>query len=165
MDELDSKILRELSKDGRVPVKVLAERLGVPRTTVALRMRKLVDSGVVKGFYAEIDYKKLNYTITSFVLIQVRRGRPIEGKSNQEVLAENLVKELSKRDGLPWIEEAHIVTGDFDLLLKVRARSMEELTKFLITELAKYPDVERTHTMIVLETPHEGRIPPEKLKV
>ncbi len=164
MDELDFKILRELSRDGRIPIKTLADRLGVPRTTVALRIRKLKETGIIEGFFAEISYKKLGYVITSFVLIQVKRGRPMNGRSNQEVLAENLVNELSKKEGLPWIEEAHIITGDFDLLLKVRAKSMEELTKFLINELAKYPDVERTHTMIVLETPHEGRIPAERLR-
>ncbi|MEM3371087.1 MAG: Lrp/AsnC ligand binding domain-containing protein, partial [Candidatus Korarchaeum sp.] len=82
--------------------------------------------------------------------------------SNQEIFIEEVGRESEGRTDLPWIEEAHIITGDYDVLLKVRARDMDELTRFLITELARHPDVERTHTLMVLKSPYSGLAPLRK---
>jgi len=162
MDGLDIDILRELVRDGRITVSDLAKKLGVPRTTLDSRMRKLVESGIIKRFTALIDYKKIGYQITAFVLVQIKRRKPEQDKSNQEIFIEEIARESEGREDLPWIEEAHIITGDYDVLLKVRARDMDELTRFLITELARHPDVERTHTMMVLKSPYSSVAPLEK---
>jgi len=162
MDGLDIEILSELVKDGRITVSDLAKKLGVPRTTLDSRMRKLVESGIIKRFTALIDYKKIGYQITAFVLVQIKRRKPEQEKSNQEIFIEEIAKESEVREDLPWVEEAHIITGDYDVLLKVRARDMDELTRFLITELARHPDVERTHTMMVLKSPYSSVAPLEK---
>ncbi len=163
MDELDARILDEIIKDGRITLTELAKRVKAPRTTLTSRFRKLVESGYVKGFTAIINYKKLGYQLTAFVLVQIRRGKPVGDKSNQEIFIENIAAESESRPDLPWIEEAHIITGDYDILLKVRARNMDELTRFLVTELARHPDVERTHTLMVLKSPHEGLFPMSKV--
>ncbi|MCD6245088.1 MAG: Lrp/AsnC family transcriptional regulator [Candidatus Korarchaeota archaeon] len=163
MDTLDARILNEIVRDGRITLTELSKRVKAPRTTLTSRFRKLIESGHVKGFTAILDYRKLGYQLTAFVLVQVKRGKPIQGKSNQEAFVEKITSESERRFDLPWIEEAHIITGDFDILLKVRARSIDELTKFLIAELARYPDVERTHTLMVLKSPHEGLFPVNKL--
>ncbi|MCC6029983.1 MAG: Lrp/AsnC family transcriptional regulator [Candidatus Korarchaeum sp.] len=162
MDGLDISILSELVKDGRITVSDLAKKLGVPRTTLDSRMRKLIESGIIKRFTAILDYKKIGYQITAFVLVQIKRRKPEQGKSNQEIFIEDVARESEERGDLPWIEEAHIITGDYDVLLKVRARDMDELTRFLITELARHPDVERTHTIMVLKSPYSSPDPLKK---
>ncbi len=163
MDELDARILGEIVKNGRITLTELAKRVKAPRTTLTSRFRKLVESGYVKGFTAILDYKKLGYQLTAFVLVQIRRGKPVQGKSNQEIFIEKVASESESRPDLPWVEEAHIITGDYDILLKVRARNMDELTKFLVAELARHPDVERTHTLMVLKSPYEGLFPINKM--
>ncbi len=165
MDELDARILDEIVKNGRITLTELAKRVKAPRTTLTSRFRKLVDSGYIRGFTAILNFKKLGYSLTAFVLVQIRRGKPVQGKSNQEVFIERITKESENRSDLPWVEEAHIITGDYDILLKVRARNMDELTRFLITELAQHPDVEKTHTLMVLKSPYEGLFPITKTVV
>ncbi|MCS7102732.1 MAG: Lrp/AsnC family transcriptional regulator [Candidatus Korarchaeum sp.] len=162
MDELDISIMSELVRDGRITVSDLAKKLGVPRTTLDSRIRKLVESGFIRGFTAILDHKKIGYSITAFVLVQIRRRKPEQDRSNQEIFIEEIGRESESRDDLPWVEEAHIITGDYDILLKVRARDMDELTRFLITELARHPDVERTHTLMVLKSPYSGLAPLRK---
>ncbi|RDD53574.1 MAG: Lrp/AsnC family transcriptional regulator [Candidatus Korarchaeota archaeon NZ13-K] len=162
MDELDIRVMDELVRDGRATVSDLSKRLGVPRTTLDSRIRRLVESGLIRGFTALLDHRKIGYQITAFVLVQIRRRKPEQDKSNQEIFIEEIGRESESRPDLPWIEEAHIITGDYDVLLKVRARDMDELTRFLISELARHPDVERTHTLMVLKSPYEALSPLRK---
>ncbi len=159
MDELDVSILDELVRDGRITVSELSKKLGVPRTTLDSRIRRLMESGLIKGFTALLDHRRIGYQITAFVLVQIRRRKPEQDRSNQEIFIEDIGRESGRRSDLPWVEEAHIITGDYDVLLKVRARDMDELTRFLITELARHPDVERTHTIMVLKSPYSGLVP------
>ena len=155
MDELDLAILRELQRDGRASITDIARAIGKPRTTVANRLERLMEEGVIKGFKPILDFKKLGYNITAFVLLKVRRTRPIAGKSNQLVLVEKLI-EKGRFDGV-WVEEAHIITGQYDILLKLRAREIDALTKFLIVHLASFADVVHTETCMALITVGEGR--------
>ena len=157
MDELDLAILRELQRDGRISVAEIARAVGKPRTTVAARLEKLVREGVVRGFRPLLDHAKLGYPLTAFVLMKVRRTRPVSGKSNQLVLVEKLLEE--RLPGI-WIEEAHIITGQYDVLLKLRAKSMDDLTRFLIVHLASHPDVVHTETCMALVTVGEDRPAP-----
>lgn len=158
MDDLDLAILRELQANARASVAEIAKAVGKPRTTVASRLERLVESGVVRGFRAIVDFKKLGYSLTAFVLLKVKRSRPVAGKSNQLVLAEKLI-ESSPFDGV-WVEEAHIITGQYDILLKLRAKRVEDLTKFLIVHLASFGDVVHTETCMALVTVGEGRPAP-----
>jgi len=160
LDELDIRILAELLKNGRIPLTKLAKKLRVPRTTVNSRLCKLEELGLIRRYRAEIAVEKLGYRLTAFVLVKVRRTKPIDGMSNQEVLARRLVEQTMSSPHLPWVEEAHIITGEYDLLLKVRASELDQLTRFLIAYMATHDDVVQTHTLIALETIHEDHSPP-----
>lgn len=155
MDDLDLAILRELQRDARASIADIARAIGKPRTTVANRLEKLMEEGVIKGFKPLLDFRKLGYHMTAFVLLKVRRTRPIAGKSNQLILVEKLI-ERGVFDGV-WIEEAHIITGQYDILLKLRAKSVDDLTRFLIVHLASYADVVHTETCLALITVGEER--------
>lgn len=160
LDELDRALLRSLASNARAPLSEVARRLNIARTTLSERLEKLEKEGVIKGYRVDLDLSKLGYRYLAFVLVKVRRGGLKGDKSNQEALAEKIVSECSSRKGLPWVEEAHIITGEYDLLLKVWAREWEELTKFLIKYMPEHPDVMQTHTMLVLKAVHEDHNPP-----
>lgn len=160
LDELDKALLRELTANARVPLAEVARRLGAARTTLAERLEKLERGGYIRGYSAQLDPRKLGYRFVAFILVKARRGGLRGEKSNQELLAEKIVEDCNSSDGMPWVEEAHIITGEYDLLLKVRVREWEELTSFLIRYMPRHPDVVQTHTMLVLKTVHEGVSPP-----
>ncbi len=152
MDALDSVILRELQRNCRLPISKLAKILGKPRTTISERISRLEREGVIRGYRAIVDPSKLGYRFLAFVMLKVRRGITFEGMSNQEALAQKVVKETRDAPDLPYVEEAHIVTGAYDIVLKVWARRWEELTNFLIRYLASLGDVVSSETFLVLET-------------
>ncbi len=151
LDELDKKLLEFLQKDARIKVTRLAEILNKPRTTVMSRIEKLESEKLILGYRAVVDLRKLGYNVLAFVLISAKRIAPISGRSSQEVLVERILRDTDDRGELPWIEEAHIVTGSYDIILKVWARDMRQLSDFLIKYLPSHPEVAKTETFLVLE--------------
>lgn len=160
LDGLDREIVNRFQQDCRVSVSKLSRELKKPRSTIVSRLARLKDEGFFKGYRAIVDPRKLGYNFVAYVLMKVRRVGPIGGRSNQIILAEKLIKEVGRDRTLPWIEEAHIVTGPYDILLKVRVKSWEQLSRFLIIHLAGHEDVVHTETILALETVVEGSIIP-----
>jgi Lrp/AsnC family transcriptional regulator for asnA, asnC and gidA len=157
LDSLDKEILRELQKNGRLQLSKLAEILNRPRTTVAARLSRLESDGVITSYRAVIDPVKLGFSLLAFVLISVRRSAPSGAKSAQVVLVEKILKDSDEDPRLPWIEEAFIITGHHDILLKVWAKDLKQLSYFLINYLPTHPDIAQTETMLVLELVSDWR--------
>ena len=151
LDDLDKKLLEFLQKDARVKIARLASVLNNPRTTIMSRIEKLEKEQLILGYRAVVDIRKLGYNVLAFVMISARRIAPISGRSSQEVLIERILKDTDERPELPWVEEAHIVTGAYDIILKVWARDMRQLSDFLIKYLPSHPEVVKTETLLVLE--------------
>lgn len=160
LDDLDRALLSLLLANARSPLSKVARRLGVARTTLSERLERLERSGIIRGYSVDLDLGKLGYRYTAFVLVKVRRVSLRGEKSNQELLAEKIISDCRARKDLPWVEEAHIITGDYDILLKVRVRDVEELASFLIRYMPEHADVVQTHTILVLKTVGEDRRPP-----
>ena len=157
-------LLKELSKNGRASLSDIARKLGVPRTTLAKRFERLVEKGVIRGFRVVVNPKALGYNYLAFILVKARRGENSGSVSSQERLVKRVVTDCRRMEGLPWIEEAHIVTGTYDIVFKVWAREWDELTRFLIAQLPRYRELAETYTMLVLLTPFEGEPPPIKVR-
>ena len=157
LDSLDKEILKELQKNGRLQLSKLAEILNRPRTTVAARLSRLESDGVITSYRAVIDPVKLGFSLLAFVLISVRRSAPSGTKSAQVVLVENIIRDSDEDPRLPWIEEAFVITGHHDILLKVWAKDLKQLSYFLINYLPTHPDIAQTETMLVLELVSDWR--------
>ena len=165
LDEVDRKLIAELMQNARSPLAEIARRTGIPRTTLAERLDKLEKRGIIKGYRIDLNPRKLGFKYAAFVLVKVRRGEAGRVKPGQVALAEKIVRDCRKKEGMPWIEEVHIVTGEYDLLLKVWARRWDELTNFLIQYMPSLSDVVHTYTMLVLVTVHdESGLPPLEIK-
>ncbi|WP_291764651.1 Lrp/AsnC family transcriptional regulator [Caldivirga sp. UBA161] len=150
MDELDIKILESLQRNGRITVSRLAELLNKPRTTIMSRLARLESSKIILGYKTVIDPAQMGYTIQAYVLLTVRRI-PGAAKPSQVALAERIIYDSDNEKDLPWVEEAQVVTGQYDLVLKVWAKDLKQLSNFLIRYLPTHPDVVKSETMIVLE--------------
>ncbi len=134
VDELDIQILRKLAEDHRAGPRVIGRLLGKPHTTIAARIRRLEENGVIEKYTVLINYEKLGYDITALILLQV------EGRSIVEV-----EEELARS---PYIRIVYDITGDYDIAVVAVARSMEELDR-LVKTILRDPRVKKTYTSLV----------------
>lgn len=142
LDAVDVAIVRVLEHDSRVSILSLAKQVGVSRITAADRLGRLVDCGVI-SLRARVDYRQLGYLITAFVGLQT-------AQTPTEV---DIVMALQR---VPEVEDIYTVTGEYDMLLKVRARSPEHLRHLLVFKISTIPNVQRTVTMLALASHQEG---------
>lgn len=142
IDETDMEIIKELRKKGRASYREIAEQIGVSPGTVQNRVEKLEEENVIKSYHAVVDWDKLDYGITSIIGAQVKSSA--------------LDKIVDKLRNNPHVYGIYTVTGEFDLFIAVKYKTMQDLNKFVRRELAK-PDIEKTTTFIVLDTQKESR--------
>ena len=144
LDDIDLRLLRELRENARENIASLSKKLGIPRTTVHYRIKKLVEEGVIEKFTVKPNYKKLDLGTTAFILA---RYDPDSGLNQREV-AERVA-------ALEGVYEVHIVAGEWDLLIKVRAPSSEEVGKIVVDRLREVRGVGQTVTMVSFATVKE----------
>jgi Lrp/AsnC family transcriptional regulator for asnA, asnC and gidA len=135
LDGLDKSILRILQEDGRASYSEIARRLGVPESTVRLRVKKLVERGIIRKFAALINPFKAGYSIVAFIAVDVEPGRIKEA-----------VEKLGK---LPEVDVLGIATGAHDILMQVTVKDLQELEDFLIEKLGRIEGIKSTETSIL----------------
>jgi len=141
LDEKDSAILGELMKDSRKTTKAIAKSLDIARATVHDRIVRMEARKVIVGYTAVPDYGQLGLGVTAFILAQFE---PHEGLSQRDT-----AEEISSIDG---ICEVHMISGEYDMLLKVRGASMEDIGRLVIDKLRDVKGVARTLTCAVFNT-------------
>ena len=139
MDATDFKIIDLLQEDGRISMKDLGKIVGLTSPAVSERVKRLEESGVIKGYKAIVNPDKLGRVIKSFINIS------LPSENYQSFI------EYAKRDNR--IVECHHITGDDCLLLKVIVKDMYELEQVI----DKIKQVGRTKTSVILSTIIEGK--------
>ncbi len=142
LDETDKAILRILLIDARTPYSKIARMLGLSEATVYLRVKRLKEKGILRGFYADVDAFKVGFNVLAFVLIKA------DPRRYKEV--------LEKLREIRSIVELYEVTGEYMGLAKIRTRSQEELVK-VIDEIGGVEGVTGTYTMYVLKVLKEEK--------
>ena len=137
VDSTDERILTELLRDSDRSMTEIAEELKMRRTTVLDRVKRMKRSGVIRGFTVIPDYPKLGLGITAFIFLTMI---PVAGVSNREI--------ARRVSNLEEVAEAHVITGDWDMVLKVRANSMQEIASFAMDRLRAVGGVGKTMTCI-----------------
>ena len=143
IDEIDVKILSLLQANGRMKRNAIAEAVGLSVPSVSERMRKLEERGVLIGYHAVIDAKRLHFDITAFIRVMVDGSGQYEDVINQAC-------------GLDEVLEVHSITGEGSHILKVRTRNTTTLER-LLSRIQSWPGVSGTRTSIVLSTFKETR--------
>lgn len=144
-DRLDAALLDELTRNPRAGIVDLATKLGVARNTVQSRIRKLEESGAVAGYRPVVDLPNLGVPLQAFIgieLVQARMG--------------HVVAQLER---LPEVLEVHATTGREDLLVRMAARSQQNLLEVL-ERLHSIEGVAHTTTTMALATPVAYRTQP-----
>jgi len=140
MDRTDEEIINELRTDGKATVKEIAKQLGLPMSTVHHRIMKMEKEGMIKKYEAVPDYKKMGFGVSAFVFVTVNYDKI---KSQEEV-----ARQIGKMEN---VDGAYIVTGETDILVKVRAHDVEELNDIIIRKLRAINGVDKTRTSVVLK--------------
>jgi len=140
-DEIDARILDILQKKGRTRRNDLAEAVGLSLPSVSERLRKLEEQGIISGYHAKLDAKKLGRDITAFIFVAVDSSR------HYGTFLEH-AREVDE------ILECHAITGEGTHLLKVRTTNTASLEK-LLAKVQAWSGVVRTQTDVVLSTSKE----------
>ena len=145
MSEKDERILRELAEDGRKSVVEISDELEIPRATVQERLKKMTETGVIRKFVAIPDYSKIGKPVTAYVLVTFRNGENV----SQRGLAEGISK-------IPGVYEVSVISGEWDIVLKVRAGSVEEVGTLVVDKLRMMKGIEKTQTCVAFQTIKES---------
>jgi Lrp/AsnC family leucine-responsive transcriptional regulator len=150
LDNKDLQILRLLQEDCKLSTRELASKVGSPVTTVYAKMRRMEDLGLIKGYKAVLNGSKLGIGTTAFVFTSVAyRQVDKETLLSQREIA----KEVSK---FAEVQEVHIIAGDWDLLIKIKAEDVEAVGRFVVDKLRTVKGIEKTLTCVAFDTIREG---------
>ncbi|WP_018150530.1 winged helix-turn-helix transcriptional regulator [Leeia oryzae] len=145
LDKLDRKILKVLQQDGRIAMTDLAEKVGLSTTPCSERVKRMERDGIIEGYYARLNPKALGANLLVFVEIR------LASKSGD--LFEEFKREVLK---LPNVMECHLVSGDFDYLIKARIGEMTQYRKLLGDILLKLPGATESKSYVVMEEVKES---------
>jgi DNA-binding Lrp family transcriptional regulator len=138
LDAKDEGIIRLLRADSRASTKSIADALDMPRVTVHDRIRRLLERGIVRRFTVELDRQKAGWPLHAYILANWFGER---GQTDRREVAESICE-------LPFVVGCHIVTGQWDLMIEVIARGMEELGDSILDELSAIAGVGHTQTLV-----------------
>lgn len=140
LDRIDRRILNELQHDGRLSNVELSRRVGLSPTPCLERVRRLESQGYITGYEAKLAPEKLGASMLVFVEITLV-------KTSTDIFEEFSAAVRKLED----IQECHLVSGNFDYLLKTRVADMSSYRKLLGDILLRLPGVSESRTYVVME--------------
>lgn len=138
LDGIDLRILEMLQDDCRTSLARLGEGVGLSPPSVLERIKKLEAAGVIAGYHAALDARRLGLDVTAFIGVITSSPDLIDNSEEQIVALDDVL-------------ECHHVTGEYTLLLKVKTANTSSLER-LITQIRSFDGVSRTETIVVLST-------------
>ena len=144
----DLRILQVLSTDGRITVTELAARVGLSKSPVQARLKRLEETGVIRGYRALIDPIRLGRDHVAFVEVKLSDTREAAlAAFNAAVMR------------VAEIEQCHMIASSFDYLLKVRTASMTAYRRVLAEAISTLPHVAATSTYVAMQAVKEEGLP------
>ena len=138
MDRIDSRIVDELQRDARIPLRDLAEIVGAAASTCSERIRRLQQRGVITGFHADVDLEALGRPGQALIATQ---SRPL----SREVI-ERFHREAMS---MPEVMAVFVLAGGDDFLLHVGVPDVQSLHAFLVDTLSDRPEVTEFRSSII----------------
>ena len=149
LGEQEVKLLKELQENGRKPIVELAKATHMSESTCMRKAKSLEESGVIKGYSALLDAEKAGFGVTAFVQVNINQ--------NSEAAFDKFKTAVSQH---PLVLECYSLSGQYDHLMKVVARTNKELSHFILKTLRAFPEVREAQTLFVLqEVKHTTALP------
>ena len=140
LNEIDSELLVQLSKNGKASQRALAKETGAALGTVNAHIKQLENRKIIKGYFANIDPEKVGFKLTAIINLRIKKGTLIDVQAS-----------IAKHSRVFGVYD---VTGEWDSLILARFKDREEMDKFIKTTLSQ-KHIERTSTSLVLNTVKE----------
>ena len=135
LDEIDLALLRLLAQDARASQRSLARELGMSAPAIGERIARMERTGVIRGYSVVLDWGAAGYPVVIYLAITTAQGHdlgPVMAEMNQ----------------LPEVENVTVVTGDLDLLVRLRVRDYAHLRSVLLEKVWQISGVQRTETYL-----------------
>jgi len=113
----------------------LSKILVIPKSSVYRRIQKLESNGIIKGYSAKLDHNKIGKLIIAFILISINSGI----NNSQESIARKIAR-------VPEVYDIHIITGEYDMIAKVRTSTVESLGDLVVNKIRK---IKGSYTFVV----------------
>ena len=146
MDQTDRKILEALQRNGRMSNAELARDAGRAPSSMLERVRRLEERGIIRGYRADLDPRRLGYQVQAMVMINLAR--------HQQTRIEDFEAGVA---AIPEIKACYHVAGQYDYILHLTARDIDHLADLVKHRLSTLGGVEKQETFLVLSTVKEDR--------
>lgn len=140
LDRIDHQILDILQKEGRIAISELAARVNLSTTPCSERVKRLERDGIIMGYHARLDPKLVDRNLLVFLEIK------LSAKSGD--VFDQVARNLS---ALPEVLECHLISGEFDYLVKARLKEMSAYRRLLGDLLKQLPASASSHSYVVME--------------
>jgi DNA-binding Lrp family transcriptional regulator len=158
LDEKDIAILQLIQENSKFTAKQIAKKINSPITTVFAKTKRMEEIGIIKQYRAILAPEKLNLGTAAFILASVSyRSKTDDTPVSQRVIAEEIAR-------FPEVQDVHIITGDWDLLVKLRAENVDAVGKLVVDKLRLIKGIEKTLTCMIFETVKETTSLQQSLK-
>jgi len=144
IDEINLKIIDILNKDSSTPFVNVAKRIGISDATVHIRVRRMIATGIINKFTITVDNDLLGYNHMAFMGINISPGS-----------ADQIISDILR---IEEVLEMHEMHGKFDLLLKIRAKDLNQLREIVENKICKIPHILESELMTVLKTRKEEQM-------
>jgi len=148
LDTKDIEILRIIQEDCRITAREISDRTDMPITTVFAKVKRMERLGIIKGYHAVLDSARLDMGTTAFVF----GSFAYRDESGKVLSQREVAKEIAE---FPEVQEVHIISGDWDILIKVKERDVESVGKFVVDKLRLVRGIEKTLTCLVFGSEKE----------
>ncbi|MFB6267512.1 MAG: Lrp/AsnC family transcriptional regulator [Halodesulfurarchaeum sp.] len=136
LDDTDRAILRELQQNARTPFSEIARRIDMSSATVHDRVKRMEEAGVIRGYHAEVEPSALGLEIEALVGLRIEQGS-----------ADRMLERLQDVEA---VQEVVLVTGEWDAIMRIVAKSTDELRELMFDRIANIEGFDRSQTMVVL---------------
>ena len=141
LDQIDRRILRALRANARLSMVALGEQVGLSKTPVTARVRRLEEAGYIRGYRAELDAGKLGLEHVAFVEVRLSDTREAALQAFNTAIRE-----------IPEVEACHMIAGGFDYLVKVRTSDVRDYRRVLGERISQLPHIASTSTYVSMES-------------
>jgi Lrp/AsnC family transcriptional regulator, leucine-responsive regulatory protein len=149
LDAIDKKILVHLQQNARITNAQLSKEIGLSPAPTLERVKKLENSGLINGYHAELNRKKLELGVCIYLqasLIATDKGK-----------FESFKKKIKD---IPEVVECHHITGSSDFLIKIYTRDIDTYNRFVLDKLISLDEIGNLQSMVVLDTYKESKVLP-----
>lgn len=151
LEKQDKNILSQLQSNGRMSMVDLAKETHMSESTCLRRTKSLEEKGVIKGYSAVLDAEEAGFGVLAFVQVSIDQKNEAAFDKFKLAVIEH-----------PLILECYSLSGAYDHLMKVVARSNKELSRFILKELRSFPEIKEAQTLFVLDqVKHTTALPVE----